>query len=227
LLFFPPLPASPRRCAPFDLIAAGETEDLARSDAEARRKKGRERIAEGIKNVINAMPPIPYPLTSILSQPCAQFCIDSIWHCREGVMFVEFRVEGDAAAKIRELAGKRLEDARETLVKEAMVRTLQETIVRNPVETGRARAAWVRSLEELGGAPPAGWEGPSGSGVGEGRMQGRLTQHTAQGGTEIEASSTVPYVGYLEYGTSKKAPFAMVRSAVWRMAFRVRGLFRW
>jgi hypothetical protein len=37
----------------------------------------------------------------------------------------------------------------------------------------------------------------------------------------------VHYISYLEYGTSRMAPFAMVRSALLQLQTRLSQLFRW
>ncbi|WP_437225296.1 hypothetical protein SH661x_004003 [Planctomicrobium sp. SH661] len=141
-------------------------------------------------------------------------------------MKIEVRVEGEAAERIRDLCGQRLEDARSQLIRDAMIETLQRVIERNPVDTARSRAAWVRSLEELGGTPPAGWEGPHPSQVDAGRRAGKLTVENSKGISIASAMNFVHYVPFLEYGTSRMSPFAMARAGLQQVRSRLQELFR-
>lgn len=70
-------------------------------------------------------------------------------------------------------------------------RTLNEIVANTPVETGRARRSWIEAQSSL--ADPA--------------------RHSAQS-TELQATSRVPYMVFLEYGTRRIAPVAMVRQAL-------------
>lgn len=141
-------------------------------------------------------------------------------------MSIHVEVRGRTAAQLRELAEAPLNSARENLVRESMISALQTVVERNPVRTGQARAAWVQSLEELGGTAPAGWEGPQGTGVSTGRGLGMLSVDEGDETSRIEATNAVDYIAYLEYGTSKKAPFAMVRSALHQLRSRLSSFFR-
>lgn len=141
-------------------------------------------------------------------------------------MSLRFQLEGDAAEKIRQLAGTRLESARTQLVREAMINTLQATIERNPVDTARSRAAWVSSLEELGGTPPAGWEGPHPTAADAGRQLGDLSLNDSGQISEARAVNAVSYISFLEYGSSGRSPKAMVRGALQQVAGRLREFFR-
>lgn len=141
-------------------------------------------------------------------------------------MHMEIRMRGDAATRLRQLAGKQLASARTNLVREAMVEALQATIENNPVATGRSRAAWVVALEELGGTPPAGWEGTAPRGTEEGRQLGSLSQDESADQSSVAATNAVHYVTFLEYGTSRKAPVAMARRGLLRAARRLAEWFR-
>jgi hypothetical protein len=141
-------------------------------------------------------------------------------------MRMEVRVSGDAAEDLRQLAGSRLDSARQELVREAMIQTLQEIILGNPVDTARSRAAWVTSLEALGGSPPSGWEGPHPTAIAEGRGQGKLSLQETRGESRATADNSVDYVPLLEYGTSRMAPYAMVRRSLVRVAGGIASLFR-
>jgi len=108
----------------------------------------------------------------------------------------------------------RLPDLRRRIITVAMKHALAETIRFNPVDTARSRAAWVRSLEQLGGTPPAGGQGSHPSAVDDGRALGQLQRHETADTTELTAFNSVDYVPHLEYGTSRMAPFAMARRAL-------------
>lgn len=140
-------------------------------------------------------------------------------------MSIDVEVHGRTAAQLRELAEAPLKSARENLVRESMISALQTVVERNPVRTGRARAAWVQSLEELGGTAPAGWEGAQATGVATGRSLGMLSIDDGDETSQIEATNAVDYIAYLEYGTSKRAPFAMVRSALNQLKSRLASFF--
>jgi hypothetical protein len=142
-------------------------------------------------------------------------------------MSIEIQVRGRTSEQLRDLAGASLKSTRENLVREAMIESLQKIVEQNPVRTGQARAAWVQSLEELGGTPPAGWEGPQPTGVETGRRLGTLSIDDGDEISRIEATNAVHYISYLEYGTSRMAPFAMVRSALLQLQTRLSQLFRW
>jgi hypothetical protein len=141
-------------------------------------------------------------------------------------MQMDIRVSGDAAEDLRQLAGARLDRARQELMRESMIESLQEIIMGNPVDTARSRAAWVSSLEGLGGSPPSGWEGAHPTAIAEGRGRGKFSLQDSQGQTRVTADNSVDYVALLEYGTSRSAPYAMVRRALTHVAGRVSSLFR-
>jgi hypothetical protein len=141
-------------------------------------------------------------------------------------MQIEFRLEGDAVERIRDLAGEPVDLARQTLSEQALRAALTQIVASNPVETGRSRGAWVESLEQLGGTPAAGWEGSQPTAVEEGRRQGQLLSQQLSGRTVLSAVNGVSYVRYLEYGTSRMAPFAMVRRSLRSLVPRLGDWFR-
>ncbi|SFH68502.1 hypothetical protein [Planctomicrobium piriforme] len=141
-------------------------------------------------------------------------------------MQIDIQIEGDAADRIRELSEGPLQSARRIMVQEAMVQCLQATIAGNPVDTARSRAAWVQPLEQLGGSPPSGWEGPHPTAVEEGRRLGQLIQQESDQASTVSASNGVRYIGYLEYGTSRMAAVAMVRRSLLQVRSALAGLFR-
>lgn len=129
---------------------------------------------------------------------------------------VRFRLEVDTRAllsRIEEIREVDVPDARERFVRSVTRDVLRQTIVHNPVETGRARGAWVQSLEALGGQAPAGWKGsqPEDSAISEGRGLSELDRDESRHTHDVRATSHVRYVNYLEFGTRKMSAFEMVR----------------
>lgn len=141
-------------------------------------------------------------------------------------MRVTVTVEDEVSANLERFVQSRLPEARLEMVEEAARLALTETIRANPVDTARSRAAWVASLEQLGGVPPADWRGPHPTADDEGRGQAMLTQQHERDVTEIVAGNLVEYVPFLEYGTSRMRPFGMVRRALGRLRPLVAALFR-
>lgn len=88
---------------------------------------------------------------------------------------------------------------------------LQSTIDLNPVRSGRSRAGWEAARESL----------VSGQGGAEGEASVTSDADT----TEILATNHVEYVHYLEYGTSRMAPFAMVRRSIRNVISMLPNLF--
>ena len=84
---------------------------------------------------------------------------------------------------------------------------LNRIIKKNPVDTGRSRAAWYVAIEKLGGAISVSTKEER-----EGYSKGKFIDHTKNFLDKyIEIVNGVDYVIYLEYGSSKQAPYGMVR----------------
>lgn len=88
---------------------------------------------------------------------------------------------------------------------------LQSTIDLNPVRSGRSRAGWEAARESL-------VSGQSGA-------EGKASVMSDADTTEIRATNHVEYVHYLEYGTSRMAPFAMVRRSIRNVISMLPNLF--
>jgi hypothetical protein len=117
---------------------------------------------------------------------------------------------------IRRFVRSKLPDLRRQAVEHALREALAEAVRLNPVDTARSRAAWAASLEQLGGVPPAGWRGAHPTAEAEGRAAAALSREQDLDRSTAAASSAVPYVPLLEYGTSRLGPFAMVRTGLRR-----------
>ena len=94
-------------------------------------------------------------------------------------------------------------------------------IMRTPVDTGRARANWMFSI----GTPDRGTTesldklaGTNSRGVGRSVAKANLSEALANydpfKNPIIYFTNSVPYIGRLEYGSSKQAPQGMIRLTV-------------
>lgn len=143
-------------------------------------------------------------------------------------MRLRIEIDEHVSQRFEELSRDDLDDARREMIEDAMRQTLGDIIRLNPVDTARSRAAWAASLAQLGVSPPAGWQGPhpQPGAIAEGIASGVLETVEGDSQSTAMAANAVHYVPYLEYGTSRMAPFAMVRLALLRMQQTVGALFR-
>lgn len=98
---------------------------------------------------------------------------------------------------------------------------VRKIILRNPVDTGRSRAAWYVAMEGLGGRVPQISSGKAKGkktddlvkSVSDGYKKGQLNTHLGPTVTDkwIEIVNGVEYIIFLEYGHSRQAPHGMVR----------------
>ncbi|TWT42805.1 hypothetical protein KOR42_46090 [Thalassoglobus neptunius] len=131
-------------------------------------------------------------------------------------MKIEFQPSGSVGESLRKLKDDGISVARREFVERLVSSVIQETRSLNPVMTGRSRAGWV--------APGA--AGDAGGGTAGGGSEGTFdVEHSSQA-TMVSMTNSVPYVVYLEYGTSKTAPVAMVRKSISRISGRIASLFR-
>jgi hypothetical protein len=138
-------------------------------------------------------------------------------------MRIEIQVVNAASPALRSLAKEGVSDARRRMVDQGMSAALASTIRLNPVRTGRSRAAWSAALEHLGGTPSRmELSGPAA----EGAAKGSLSREDGERTTAVSATNAVSYVPFLEYGTSKMSPFAMVRRSLAVVQRLIGGWFR-
>jgi hypothetical protein len=142
-------------------------------------------------------------------------------------MNIRIEIDERVSQRFDELSRDKLREARRDMVEEALRQTLGDTIRVNPVDTGRSRAAWVSALRQLGASPPDGWQGshPDAGAISQGAGRGLLEIADEESRSAASAVNAVDYVGYLEYGTSRMAPFAMARQALLRVQQSVAALF--
>lgn len=100
------------------------------------------------------------------------------------------------------------------VVRKLAFESFKRIILRTPVDTGRARANWGVTI----GSPRVGFfiEGSDKSGGATmSAAQAAVQQFDCEG--SIFITNNVPYIGPLEYGSSKQAPAGMVRVTVEEM----------
>lgn len=120
---------------------------------------------------------------------------------------MQVRMEVDssrAKAWLTEWQG-RVRARRPAITREIAGLVLGRVMERNPVDTGRSRAAWGAAGSQVGLSTGTGSQEP-GDGI------GRVEEHEQQ--TRLEFENRVNYVPFLEYGTSRMAARAMVRGAL-------------
>lgn len=141
-------------------------------------------------------------------------------------MQLRIEVDHEVQARLEELLQRKLPEARRRMVDDAMQLTLQSTMDRNPVDTGRSRAAWAAALQQLDGQDFTVSTGEGPSSPTAGRQESGFSRDDTADTTSVAAQNAVPYITYLEYGTSRMAPFAMARGALLQISRRVSQLFR-
>ena len=132
---------------------------------------------------------------------------------------VEIELDVASARDRLSRAHDRIPQWRRALVERVAREALARTIPANPVDTARSRSAWVAALEQLGGAPPPGWQGaqPDAAAIAEGRDLGSVARSESSDVTDIQITSGVDYVTYLEYGTRRMSPFAMAHRGLYEV----------
>jgi hypothetical protein len=126
-------------------------------------------------------------------------------------MRLKFQVSNAASRMLRQIASSDVPEARRRMVEDGIKAALESTIQLNPVRTGRSRAAWSAALSRISGQTTGGaTSGP----LAEGSALGSATIEQGESSTVASATNAVRYVPFLEYGTSKRAPVAMVRRSL-------------
>ena len=128
---------------------------------------------------------------------------------------LQIELDDQVSDYLRELRTNGVPAARRDLIRQLMSASLDRVQDLNPVHTGRSRDAWRAALQAV----------DSGTTSGESDDQS-VNLSDDQNTTSIEAMNAVPYVAFLEYGTSHMRPIAMVRRALQEIRHRVAQLFR-
>jgi len=103
------------------------------------------------------------------------------------------------AAGVEKNAGK--------LVRRVALEIDQALVLSTPVDTGRARANWLVSLD----SPRR--DAVDASSAGDALASGASVIHGAKDGQKIYISNSLPYIGRLNAGSSAQAPAGFVEAA--------------
>lgn len=110
-------------------------------------------------------------------------------------------------------------------IKKFAAELLRRIIMKMPVDTGRARAAWYMSTTGLGVRFNFGTKGPlvaskkirSTEGIESGMSEGDYVENLKGLTPYVEMVNGCPYIIFLEYGWSGQAPWGMVRISMREM----------
>ena len=131
---------------------------------------------------------------------------------------------GDFSKRIAVLAAS-LEEGVHRTVRKAALAADQAIVLATPVDTGRARANWVVSIN----APAAGEQPtPASPAAGAAQALGQGQEEIGRYGTSsshsaIHITNNLPYIGRLNAGSSAQAPAGFVEEAVQAAVAAVRG----
>lgn len=132
-------------------------------------------------------------------------------------MSIQIEIDDAATSALKELLNQKIPNARQEMVNQIAADVLNQTAQENPVSSGRSRAGWTAAAQRLPGATTT--DSTTG---GEGTMTTNHDRNT----TSVAATNQVPYIAFLEYGTSKMAPFSMLRQALAGVLGRLNSMFR-
>jgi hypothetical protein len=109
----------------------------------------------------------------------------------------------------------RIPTLREHWTRHALVRTVQRVAAHTPIHSGRTVAGWNAALAELGASgPPINGLDVDSDAIQLGAGEGSAALDTRHNVTVATAIHTGPAVRYLEYGTTRRAPLALVQRSV-------------
>lgn len=120
---------------------------------------------------------------------------------------------------------KRAGVAQKTFIRKISIDLLRKIIEKNPVNTGRSRAAWAPLFTMLGEAIPEAAP-PTLLPENQGEPEGSVEESGSDDNYYLLIANNVPYVVYLEYGTSDQAPEGMVRISMMELLDELRRTFK-
>ncbi|QDT33633.1 HK97 gp10 family phage protein [Thalassoglobus polymorphus] len=138
-------------------------------------------------------------------------------------MPMRIEISDTVSQKLRDLNESTILQARQEMVQQIATDVLANTAQRNPVETGRSRSGWATAAEQVSGRST---EVADSSGVGSSSGEGTATFTSDRTTSLVNATNNVPYITYLEYGTSRMAPFSMLRESLAGVLGRIGSMFR-
>lgn len=109
------------------------------------------------------------------------------------------RLSGDAASRLRSHAMSTAPASRVSLADRLADQAKEDTVGGTPVDTGRLKRAW---------------------------QDAEIIADDGRSVSSRRTSNSVPYVGYVEYGTRRMAPRLVVRRALQKAAEAAATLFR-
>lgn len=127
-------------------------------------------------------------------------------------------VDRHIVVALQQLRTARIPAARRKLIQQLLQSSLQKIRDNTPVQTGRAQAAWEAAHRQLLSESTTSNAGST--------TEGTATQTNDQQTTTAEATNAVPYIVFLEYGTRRQRPVAMVRRALHEIRPQISQLFR-
>ena len=130
---------------------------------------------------------------------------------------IKLKLDQDALAHIAEIRDQKLPQAMQNLTRNLMREGLEKIRSETPVDTGRAQSGWA-SAQQL-------TDSETGGSISNATAEGELTEQTTGQSSSLTATNFVPYVPFLEYGTTRLRPFAMIRRALLELRQRVGQLF--
>lgn len=106
--------------------------------------------------------------------------------------------------------------AQREAVRRGMVAALDRTMDATPIDTGRARQGWGAAIAALGGMSSPSLLGNQPA-LSAGSLAGGdtvVTHEETLSQSAVSVENQVPYVSFLEYGTSRQAPHHMVDQGI-------------
>jgi len=98
--------------------------------------------------------------------------------------------------------------------KKVALDTLTRIVRKTPVDTGRARGNWQITINT---ASESEVNNVAGSGISDVVSQGRVALENMEPFSIVFISNNVPYIAYLEQGSSSQAPQGMVATTIEEM----------
>jgi len=120
-------------------------------------------------------------------------------------MTIELRVRVDGSLlqeSLEDLRKRRTPRFRQKLTQRVLEQVVERVVARHPVETGRARDAWLSALSQIR------------SGTSGNSKDARSDRTDERDRTSVEVTNEIDYVVYLENGTRRMHPFHMVGRAM-------------
>jgi hypothetical protein len=105
---------------------------------------------------------------------------------------------------------EKAKDKADTVLRKTCLDLFSRVVLRTPVETGRLRGAWLCTVGTPSSSAPVEDDKSGGKTIGE--ISGALA--SAKMGDTIYLVNNTSYAAYVEFGTSKMAPRAMVGRSV-------------